>query len=73
MAVPSTEVGPLGGMTIWFMIVLLVVGIVLAPTLGAIVVWGIAVILVGFLLFILTRRMLFRLTGRRPPRGGGDS
>lgn len=59
------QFGPLGGMLVYLLLGLVVIGLLFAPTLGGAIVWGIGALLVVGLLFFGARRVYLVLVGRR--------
>jgi len=59
------QFGPLGGIMVYVLIGLVLVGLIFAPTLGGAIVWGVGALLVVGLLFFGLRRVYLVLVGRR--------
>lgn len=62
------QVGPIGGVLLWALVGLIVIGLLAAPTLGGAVVWAVGMALVITVVFFGLRRLYLRLAGRRGGR-----
>lgn len=62
------QVGPLGGILLWVLVALVLIGFIAAPTLGGAVVWMIGMAAVLLVVFFVLRRLYLRAAGRRGGR-----
>ena len=62
---PTIDVGPLGALAIWLVIILGVVALLGSVTIGGAVVFVLLGLLAVFVLFFGTKRVKMRLEGRR--------
>lgn len=69
--IPDIQFTPLTGVVFWTALIVIVVGLLFAPSIGAALIWALVIAAVALLVFFAARRLLLRLSGRRG-RGGGS-